>query len=79
MTRRAGRWGTGEHARAATGIAGIRHRDLVVLLVDDLTGDPADATVKSALDKTEYQECFVMSALAPPGFGTSRVRRWVPV
>src|SRR4051794_12387926 len=26
-----------------------------VVLVDDLTGDPADATVKFALDKTEYE------------------------
>jgi Lsr2 len=26
-----------------------------VVLVDDLTGDPADTTVKFALDKTEYE------------------------
>jgi hypothetical protein len=26
-----------------------------VILVDDLTGDPADTTVKFALDKTEYE------------------------
>ncbi len=26
-----------------------------VVLIDDLTGDPADTTVKFALDKTEYE------------------------
>ncbi len=26
-----------------------------VVLVDDLTGDPADTTVRFALDKTEYE------------------------
>ena len=26
-----------------------------IVLVDDLTGDPADTTVKFALDKTEYE------------------------
>src|SRR3954463_2347739 len=26
-----------------------------VVLVDDLTGDPADSTVKFSLDKTEYE------------------------
>ena len=26
-----------------------------VVLIDDLTGDPADTTVKCALDKTEYE------------------------
>jgi hypothetical protein len=26
-----------------------------VVLIDDLTGDPADTTVKFSLDKTEYE------------------------